>query len=61
MSADTCLLCEGRGAELRPGRLGRYARTCAACEERRGTHLSLTVDPHFSRQSARMESATRLR
>jgi hypothetical protein len=39
MSADTCLLCEARGAKERPGRLGRYARTCDACEARRGSHL----------------------
>jgi hypothetical protein len=40
MSSDTCLLCEQRGAKKRPGRLGRYAQTCDACEERRGSHLN---------------------
>jgi hypothetical protein len=47
MSSDTCLLCEQRGAKKRPGRLGRYAQTCDACEERRGSHLagrSVTTD-----------------
>jgi hypothetical protein len=39
MDSDTCLLCEGRDAKRRPGRLGRYAQTCDACEERRGSHL----------------------
>ena len=42
MSAEICLLCEGRDAKRRPGRLGRYAQTCDACEERRGTHLATT-------------------
>jgi hypothetical protein len=47
MSSDTCLLCEQRGAKKRQGRLGRYAQTCDACEDRRGSHLtgrSLTTD-----------------
>jgi hypothetical protein len=42
MSADICLLCEARNAKRRLGRLGRYAQTCDACEERRGTHLATT-------------------
>ena len=33
MSSNTCLLCEQLGAKKRPGRLGRYAQTCDACEE----------------------------
>jgi hypothetical protein len=40
MSSDTCLLCDQPGAKKRSGRLGRYAKTCDACEEARGTHLS---------------------
>jgi hypothetical protein len=40
MSSDICLLCEQTGAKHRPGRLGRYAQTCDACEDRRGSHLS---------------------
>lgn len=39
MSADRCQLCHEHEGTPRDGRLGRYAFTCDACEERRGTHL----------------------
>ena len=39
MDTDTCLLCEGRDAKRRAGRLGRYSQTCDECEERRGSNL----------------------
>jgi hypothetical protein len=39
MTAPICLLCHARGAQHRPGRLGRYAQTCDQCEDRRG-HLA---------------------
>lgn len=36
---STCNLCGDLDAHTRPGRLGRYSRTCDSCEARRGAHL----------------------
>ena len=36
---STCNLCGDLDGHTRPGRLGRYSRTCDACEARRGAHL----------------------
>jgi hypothetical protein len=54
MTAPICLLCHARGAEHRPGRLGRYAQTCDQCEARRG-HLAQAASrpPHEAANAAR--------
>ncbi len=39
MIMSECQLCGSREGRERPGRLGRYAVTCEACEDRRGSHL----------------------
>lgn len=46
MNQPLCLLCNARGAEARPGRLGRYAQTCDRCEQRRGSHAELASPAH---------------
>jgi hypothetical protein len=55
MNTPTCLLCHARGAEHRPGRLGRYAQTCDECEERRGqlAHAGAAKAPHDATNAAR--------
>ena len=42
VSTTSCNLCGAHDGEARAGRLGRYGRTCARCENRRGTHLVRT-------------------
>ncbi|MEM9465674.1 MAG: hypothetical protein AAGA90_09895 [Actinomycetota bacterium] len=41
-SSTPCNLCGAHDGQARAGRLGRYGRTCARCESRRGTHLVRT-------------------
>ena len=55
MNDSICMLCNARGAQSRPGRLGRYAQTCEPCEERRGSHLERG---RTDRASERLSTAT---
>lgn len=45
----TCNLCGDLHGHVRPGRLGRYSRTCDSCESRRGAHLVKVGTSYASR------------
>ena len=49
MHEHHCGLCNAREATKRTGRLGRYAITCDACEQRRGSHLKRNGSGYMNR------------